>query len=50
MPLVRELLSFMAANKRYWLGAFVFQTVLFGILMALSQDVAVAPPFIYTLL
>jgi hypothetical protein len=49
MLIVHELLSFMAANKKYWLGGFIAQTLLFAILMALTQDSAVAPPFIYAL-
>lgn len=43
-----ELLSFLLANKHWWVLPMVFVILLFGVLMVLAQSSAIAP-FIYTL-
>jgi len=43
-----ELLSFLAANKRWWMIPMIVVLLLFTILLILAQSSAIAP-FIYTL-
>jgi len=43
-----ELLSFLLANKRWWVLPMVFVILVFGVFMVLAQSSAIAP-FIYTL-
>lgn len=45
--LARELLSYMAARKKWWLAPILFALFVFGGLLILAQGSAVAP-FIYT--
>ena len=47
MSFIRELWSFMAVRKKFWLLPILFMLVLFGGLVVLSKGSAVAP-FIYT--
>jgi hypothetical protein len=44
-----ELLSFLMANKRWWMLPMIAALLLFGILLVVAQSSAIAP-FIYTLL
>jgi hypothetical protein len=43
-----ELLSFLMANKRWWMLPMIAALLLFGILLVVAQSSAIAP-FIYTL-
>ena len=43
-----ELLSFLAANKRWWMIPMIVVLLLFTLLLQLAQSSAIAP-FIYTL-
>ena len=43
-----ELLSFLMANKRWWMLPIIAALLLFGILLVVAQSSAIAP-FIYTL-
>jgi hypothetical protein len=43
-----ELLSFLAANKRWWTLPLVFVVLLFGVALLLAQS-SVVGPFIYSL-
>lgn len=43
-----ELLSFLMANKRWWMLPMIGALLLFGILLVVAQSSAIAP-FIYTL-
>lgn len=43
-----ELLSFLIANKRWWMLPMIAALLLFGILLVVAQSSAIAP-FIYTL-
>jgi hypothetical protein len=43
-----ELLSFLMANKRWWLLPMMVVLLLFGVVIILAQSSAIAP-FIYTL-
>jgi hypothetical protein len=45
---LREFLSFLKHEKKYWLMPIVILLVLFGLLLVFSQGSALAP-FIYTL-
>ncbi len=48
MPLLKELLAFMRARKKYWLIPVLLMTIILGALIVMAQGSAVAP-FIYTL-
>ena len=48
MSVLRELMEFLLARKKYWLIPVVLVMVMFGGLLVLSQGSAVAP-FIYTI-
>jgi hypothetical protein len=43
-----ELLSFLVANKRWWMLPMIGVLLLFGVLLVVAQSSAIAP-FIYTL-
>ena len=43
-----ELLSFLMANKRWWMLPMIGALLLFGVLLVVAQSSAIAP-FIYTL-
>lgn len=43
-----EFLSFLMANKRWWMLPMIGALLLFGILLVVAQSSAIAP-FIYTL-
>ena len=43
-----ELLSFLAANKRWWMLPLIGVLLLSGVLLVVAQSAAIAP-FIYTL-
>jgi hypothetical protein len=45
---LREFLSFLKHEKKFWLTPIVIVLVLFGLLLVFAQSSAVAP-FIYTL-
>jgi len=45
---VREFLTFLKQEKKFWLAPIVVILVLFGLLLVFAQSSAVAP-FIYTL-
>jgi hypothetical protein len=48
LALTRELLAYMRARKKWWLGPVVSVLLIFGGLLILAQGSAVAP-FIYTI-
>jgi hypothetical protein len=48
MSIARELLSFLWAQKLWWLIPMVFLLVVFGLIHVFAQGSAIAP-FIYTL-
>jgi hypothetical protein len=48
MLFLKELIQFMAENKKWWLGPILIVFVLLGGLIFLTQGTAVAP-FVYTL-
>ena len=48
MEMIKELLAFLRARKKYWLWPVFLMMVLLGALIVLAQGSAVAP-FIYTL-
>ena len=48
LGLVRELLAYMGARKKWWLLPILVMVLLFGGLLILAQGSAVAP-FIYTI-
>jgi hypothetical protein len=48
MSLVFELLRFLGSRKKFWLIPLLILTLLFGVLVVLTQSSAVAP-FIYTI-
>ena len=48
MRVVREFMTFLKHEKKYWLTPIVIVLVLFGLLIIFAQSSAVAP-FIYTL-
>jgi hypothetical protein len=45
---LREFLTFLKEERKYWLAPIVVVLVLFGLLLVFAQSSAVAP-FIYTL-
>lgn len=45
---LREFLSFLGEQKKYWMVPIVIVLVLFGLLLVFAQSSAMAP-FIYTL-
>ena len=45
---LREFLTFLKQEKKYWLAPIVLLLLLFGLLLVFAQSSAVAP-FIYTL-
>ena len=45
--LVKELIAYMSARKKWWLAPVIFILVLVGALLVLAQGSAIAP-FIYT--
>ena len=45
---IREFLSFLKHEKKFWLIPIIVMLVLFGLLLVFSQSNAIAP-FIYTL-
>jgi hypothetical protein len=47
LALLRELLAYMGARKKWWLLPIVVLLVVFGALLILAQGSAIAP-FIYT--
>ena len=46
--IARELLVFLARNKRWWIMPMVIVLLLLGVLLVLAQSSAIAP-FIYSL-
>ena len=48
MDLLKDLVGFMMARKKFWLMPIILVLLLFGCLIVLSSGTAVAP-FIYTL-
>jgi Family of unknown function (DUF5989) len=48
MSLLRELIAFLRARKKFWLWPIFIMMALLGLLIVLAQGSAVAP-FIYTL-
>ena len=48
MSLIRELIAFLRARKKFWLWPIFIMMALLGFLIVLAQGSAVAP-FIYTL-
>ena len=48
IELIKDLLGFMMARKKFWLAPIIFTLLLLGMLIVLSEGSAVAP-FIYTL-
>ena len=48
MQMIKELLAFMLARRKYWLWPIFVMMALLGVLIVLAQGSAVAP-FIYTL-
>ena len=48
MSMLRELIAFLRARKKYWLWPIFIVMALLGLLIVLAQGSAVAP-FIYTL-
>ena len=48
LTVVREFVSFLGKEKKYWVIPIVLVLVLFGLLLVFAQTSAVAP-FIYTL-
>jgi len=48
IELIKDLLGFMKARKKFWLAPIIFTLLLLGMLIVLSEGSAVAP-FIYTL-
>ena len=48
MRVVREFMTFLKHEKKYWLTPIVIVLVLFGLLLVFAQSSAIAP-FIYTL-
>jgi len=48
MQMIKELLAFMLARRKYWLWPIFVMMALLGVLIVLMQGSAVAP-FIYTL-
>ena len=48
MSMLRELIAFLRARKKYWLWPIFIMMALLGLLIVLAQGSAVAP-FIYTL-
>jgi hypothetical protein len=47
LPLLKELLAYMSARKKWWLLPVITILVVFGGLLILAQGSAIAP-FIYT--
>ena len=47
VELARELLAYMSARRKWWLGPIIVVVLLLGGLLVLAQGSAVAP-FIYT--
>jgi hypothetical protein len=45
---LRELVTFLRQEKKYWLAPIVIVLILFGLLLVFAETSAVAP-FIYTL-
>lgn len=48
MSLIKELLQFIVARKKYWLVPMLSTMLMLGVIIVLAQGSAVAP-FIYTL-
>lgn len=48
MYLIKEIIAFMAARKKFWLAPLLLIMLMFGGLVVLTQGSAVAP-FIYTI-
>ncbi len=48
MSFLSEFLSFLRARKKFWLLPVFLLTLVFGVLLVLTQGTAIAP-FIYTL-
>jgi hypothetical protein len=48
MSLIKELIAFLLARKKFWLWPIFIMMALLGLLIVLAQGSAVAP-FIYTL-
>lgn len=48
MSMIKELIAFLRARKKFWLWPIFFMMALLGMLIVLAQGSAVAP-FIYTL-
>lgn len=48
LTVVREFLTFLKQEKKYWLAPMLIVLLLFGLLIVFAQSSAVAP-FIYTL-
>ncbi len=48
MSVVREFITFLKQEKKYWLAPMLIVLLLFGLLIVFAQSSAVAP-FIYTL-
>lgn len=48
LGIANELISFLVANKRWWMLPMIAILLLFGVLLVVAQSSAIAP-FIYTL-
>jgi hypothetical protein len=48
MEMIKELLAFLHARKKFWLWPIMVMMALLGVLIVLAQGSAIAP-FIYTL-
>lgn len=48
MSMIKELIAFLRARKKFWLWPIFFMMALLGLLIVVAQGSAVAP-FIYTL-
>ena len=48
LDLLKDLMNFMMARKKFWLAPMILMLLLLGALIVLAQGSAVAP-FIYTL-
>lgn len=48
LKIVREMLSYLLENKKWWLGTIVLLLLTLGLLMVLTEGSALAP-FIYAL-
>ena len=49
MDLLKEIIEFILARKKYWLFPIIILLLLFGILIVLGGNSPVALPFIYAI-